>query len=583
MPDKRYRDFIARIKLISGKIHGDPLFPGKPADKPVFLPDCRHREGSLVQVELDPSGGIAGIKLLAQPESAQSKIYEILTRFDINPSFPAACHDEVESILNNPGTADPRLADFRDIPFVTIDNEGSRDLDQAVYVSKGDNYTVYYALADASYYVKPGMALFEEGVKRGASYYLPGLSLPMLPEELSEGIISLNPGLERRAVVFITELDGGGNVLTTDLKRGRIKSRRKLTYGGVQEYYDTGKGDDIEEGEYRDSLDLLKEIGEILIRKMMERDVVRFHRNEEVIGFTSDNREFTLALEERNDCSRYNEQISLLCNREGARIISGDPDVQSIFRVHDAPTEESLKRLETVIEKIVDVHGLDPGLWKWKAGAGSLADYLQRIHSPGKNRNIYSAIERQVLISNERSYYDENESGHYALGVSLYSRFSSPMREIIGIFLHKELMEKLGLTVKEFSNEEDETTRKAVIPAGNRSKEVQKNLDRAVNKLVVDQVFREDLDLPGEERRIHEGTILGIKSTRLYVRLHDIPLEVKVYVEEMEKELGVRMEYRNDSVFIESRDKSLRLSIGEVIRLRVFACSERGKWILIPV
>jgi ribonuclease R len=584
MSDKRYSDFIARIKIINGKTYAGPLFSGEPVIVPVELEECAYHQGSLVRVERNSAGEYLCGELLAGPETALSKIYGILEKQKINPLFTRECHRETEKILESPGIDDPELADFTDLPFVTIDNEGSLDLDQALYLTEErGGYRIYYALADASYYIKPGMALFDEALKRGASYYLPGISVPMLPRELSEGVISLNPEVERRAVVFIMDLDENGEVVSTKVKRGRIRSRAKLTYSGVQEYYDRGEGSTLHNREFTGSLDFLKKTGSLLMKRAVERDVVRYNRFDENIGFSDDRRGFTIKHESRNDCSRYNEQMSLLCNIEGAKLISGDPGVQSIYRVHDAPAEEGLLRLKKVIEEIVDAHGLERETWLWKKGRESLADYLERIFTEGTQRNVCSAIERQILISNERSFYDENESGHYALGVELYSRFSSPMREIIGIFTHKELMEKFDLLEEEFTHEEDRLLRESIIESGNRSKDVQKNLDRSVRKLIVDQVFSGEINRSPAARRVYTGTILGIKSSRLYVRFHDLPVEVKVYVEELERHYSMKFHYVKDSVYLESDDRKIRFTIGAVITLKVHSYNEREKWILLPV
>ena len=122
--------------------------------------------------------------------------------------------------------------------LVTIDGATSRDLDQAVQVEReGAGFLLRYALADAAYYVRPGTALFEEAVKRGASYYLPGFMIPMLPRALSEGIISLNPQVERRALVFEMHLDAAGKCQRTEVVRARVFSHAKLSFERAQAFY----------------------------------------------------------------------------------------------------------------------------------------------------------------------------------------------------------------------------------------------------------------------------------------------------------------------------------------------------------
>src|SRR5262249_37166053 len=142
---------------------------------------------------------------IARPGDALDAVYRIAAHYDLNPIHPAQVEREVNGIVRDPGIGDASLVDLLHLPFVTIDNDDSRDLDQALAITKssyGRGYIVWYALADASFYVRPRTALFREALKRGASFYLPGLVIPMLPRRLSEGLISLNEGQPRRALVF---------------------------------------------------------------------------------------------------------------------------------------------------------------------------------------------------------------------------------------------------------------------------------------------------------------------------------------------------------------------------------------------
>ena len=121
-------------------------------------------------------------------------IHQALQSLEISLEHSTACIEETNYWLKHDGLDDPQLLDLTHLPFVTIDNENSRDLDQAVHIDRTDQgYRVMYALADAAYYISPGSALFDEALKRGTSYYTPLLSAAMLPPPLSEGLISLNP------------------------------------------------------------------------------------------------------------------------------------------------------------------------------------------------------------------------------------------------------------------------------------------------------------------------------------------------------------------------------------------------------
>jgi len=163
---------------------------------------------------------------------ADKAIRQILAQHKIDIQHSDACLAEAEQRQNEPGLDDAKLAQWHTLPFITIDNPDSRDLDQALLIEPAaDNgYRVRYALADAAYYVPPGSALFKEALRRGVTYYTPLLAAPMLPESLSSGLISLNPHEDRRALVFDMLLKDDGQVLNTSIVRALIRSAGKSNY-----------------------------------------------------------------------------------------------------------------------------------------------------------------------------------------------------------------------------------------------------------------------------------------------------------------------------------------------------------------
>jgi len=130
---------------------------------------------------------------MKSPQDAPTRIVnDILANLDISLEHPEACLQEAQAWVDDPGFSDPALTDWTSVPFVTIDNADSRDLDQALHIERTDTgYRLRYALADAAYYVRPGSALFSEALRRGTTYYTPLIAAPMLPRSLSEGLLSL--------------------------------------------------------------------------------------------------------------------------------------------------------------------------------------------------------------------------------------------------------------------------------------------------------------------------------------------------------------------------------------------------------
>lgn len=532
---------------------------------------------------------------MTEEPDLRATLLKILRRYGIREQFSPEVQAEVEVLQTKPGLDDPALEDRTGQPFITIDNEDSLDLDQAIFIerTKGNGYLVCYALADAAHFVRPGTALFDEALERGVSYYLPELCVPMLPRALSEGIVSLNPEVDRRALVFNMTLDTQGRPLRTVLSRSLIHSRAKLTYDGVQAFYEDPTRSPLSGCDYTETLELLGEVGRARLAIARQRDVVQFNRVDVEVRPSDDGESLVLELEERNDASRYNEQISLLCNMEGARLLAEggfDPEVQPVFRVHDSPDPQSLHHLEQVVRSVASAHDLDPEVWCWRRRSGedapgeSLADFLERLPTETTEQSrICRAIERQILITNRRSIFAAKPGRHFALGVSPYSRFSSPMREVVGVFTHKEALEKLGVIAPSTSPAQDDALREQVIQAANRSKERQRRISKEVMGLALDQVLGRELSLPIERRRTFNGTILGIRATRLYVGLTAPPLDLKVYVEDIERHIGQGLELAGEAVLGPAGGEGTSFRLGDPIALRVDRRDGKGRWHLVPV
>ncbi len=521
-------------------------------------------------------------------KSIPTELKKILVRNRIRTEFPPEALEEVHAIEKNPGLDDGDLRDLTHLAFVTIDNQDSKDLDQAMYLEKdGKGYVVYYALADASYYVRPGSALFAEALKRGASFYLPGLSIPMLPRRLSEGLVSLNPDVDRRALVFIMNLDEQGSVKSTNIVRAKIHSVAKLTYSGVQLLFDSPNASPLVSQTYTSSLMLLRQVGNLRLSEARHRDVVRYNREETEVEYI-DNADWVITTRQRLDVDSWNEQISLMCNSEGAAILAKDTDdekAQAIYRIHEPPEPQSLKRLQMVLESLAKEHGLDPKVWCWNPGAKSLAHFLEDLPDSPSFKRINEVVQRQALLVNHRSVYSAEPGMHYALGVTPYARFSSPMREIVGIFTHKEALEKLHLVQYSQDAIQDEELRKKIIQAANQAKELQRRLTKDVMKLALDVLWKKDLRLPWPQRPERKATIMGISHTRMYVRLDQPPADMKIYLENLSRTTNKNLVQSDDGVkLVDSTDGTTCFRIGDELLVKVDSYDrKRRRWHIVPV
>lgn len=537
-------------------------------------------DGAVVEVETKPGAPqveVAGSGALAEPGTALAKLYGILAKHGIDPSFPPEVDEEVQQILQDPGLDDPQLEDLTHLPFITIDNEGSKDLDQAMYIERtaAGGYEVYYALADAAHYVRPGTALYAEAVKRGVTYYMPGMAVPMLPRALSEGLVSLNEGVDRRALTMVTELDARGQVLGTEVRRTRIRSQKKLTYEGVQTYFDRPEGHPLAGQAFTETLELLKAVGELRMRDAEERDVVRINRKEVRHGLDpEDPRRFVTYARGRNEVEKWNEQISLLCNAEGAKIMEAEgnaPHVTPIYRVHPEPMGKRLHDFRRRVEAAARSRGLDDPVWTWRSDQ-SLADYLAQLPEGGPHARLAAAIQRQAVMVNMASEFSVEAGRHHGVGAEPYARFSSPMRELVGIFTHKEALEKLGFVEPEGWPFEDPKANQAeVVEVANRTRKLQNQIEKEADLLVLDQHLQADLQSKLEARRVWRGTIMGLTPTKAYIQLDDPPLEVKLYLSDLAERFDTELELDETGAIARSVNPARLgdLTLGDEVALRL--------------
>jgi ribonuclease R len=532
--------------------------------------------GAIVRVT-QPTKGTNGdaraIELVALPGSARATMLRLLAAHRLDPEHPVAVLAEVEHLRRAPGIDDPELVDQTALPFVTVDGEGTRDLDQALHVEARDGgFLVRYAIADASWFVRPGTALFAEALRRGASYYLPGLSAPMLPRELSEGLVSLNPGVDRRAIVFEMHVDREGELHRTDIVRARVHSRAQLTFDRVQAMLDGHDGHGIDDPGIVASLHALRDVGELRIARAAARGVVA-HRNAEIrIEVRGKNgMDFVVIAEPRNGVERYGEQLSLMCNVAGARVLrhaSTSPGVQAIYRIHDAPDAERLDELHAMFDAVVRARGL-PRPFVWDRRRNSLARFLRQLPHDGPHAAVARAFARQAIMVNVRSSFSAEPGPHFGIGAEVYARFSAPMREVVGVFVHKEMIECLGGAAPRG----DEATRMAVIEQANRARELQRELTREANLLVLDRIFAAEMHEPPQTRRVHEGTVMGLRRGKIYVQLDAPPVEVKVYAAEIDPSA----ELVDSGATL--RGERISCTLGDRVHLRLRARDRARHWL----
>jgi ribonuclease R len=374
--------------------------------------------------------------------------------------------------------------------------------------------------------------------------------------------------------------------------RARIRSRAKLSFEQVQAFIDGVQQPDqkiITNTQLAESLRQLKVVGERRLRLAEQRHVVRYRRNETNIKLGDLGMTFTILDDLRNDVEGYNEQLSLLCNTEAARLLSTDINnnhVQAIYRIHPQPPLEHIQAFEKALAALVKTQQLDPAIWLWQStGETSLAEYLRKLPRTGTQARIAQAIHRQAVLTNVRSVFSEQANQHYGVGSDVYARFSAPMREIVGIFLHKELFEKLADVQPEHTHFADEVLRDQVIAIANQSREKQKQITREANRLVLDQLFQADMQQPSIHRKSRLGTVMGMDQSKIYVLLDEPAVEIKVYLHYLSEALATELQVDQDAVALHKKhDQQVIARIGDAASIMANGWDEqRDRWILLII
>ena len=337
----------------------------------------------------------------------------IRAEFDVPEEFPAAVLAEAERRAREPHL--PEL-DATDVPLVTLDPVGSRDLDQAVHLAaRGDGYRVSYAIADVGAVVDLGGPLDAEARRRGQTLYSPDRRTPLHPPELSEGAASLLPGELRPAALWTIDLDADGEPVRVDLRRARVRSRAQLDYPAVQAQADAGT--------LPEPLRLLPEIGGLLQQRAAERGAIELGTPDQEVQATKDGG-WTLVLRADLPVEGWNAQISLLTGRCAATLML-DGGV-GLLRTLPPARPEDVDRLR----RLAPALGVD-----WPAGVGPGA-VIAALHASRPGHAAFLEEAATLLRGAAYTPFDgppPDQPVHSGVAAP-YAHVTAPLRRLVDRF-----------------------------------------------------------------------------------------------------------------------------------------------------
>lgn len=367
-----------------------------------------------------------------------AEAYMLVNALSVN--FPPEVLEEAKGFdMDEP---DPRdingRLDLRGEAIFTIDGADTKDIDDAVSIERTDKgYKLGVHIADVSHYVKKHSKLNEEAFKRGTSIYYADKVVAMLPKELSNGICSLNPNVDRLAFSCIMEVSKQGELLSYRFDKSVIKSRVKGVYTEVNKLLDNTADDEIKSkySEVANRLPIMQELAEILYSNRVNRGAPEIDTPEVKIITDENGVCVDVKARERGNAEKIIEEFMLMANRSAASLAVREK-IPFVYRVHEAPKPEKLVTLnETLTALGVEPEGI---------GEKSTAADLARIIRKSRGTDKYNVINNIVLRTMMKAKYSENPLGHFGLVMQDYSHFTSPIRRYSDLAVHRILSDYIG-------------------------------------------------------------------------------------------------------------------------------------------
>lgn len=325
--------------------------------------------------------------------------------------------------------------DLRDVPLVTIDGEDARDFDDAVYcepckIGKADGFRLIVAIADVSNYVKPNEALDVDALERSTSVYFPRRVIPMLPEKLSNGLCSLNPGVDRLTLVCDAVITAKGEIKAYQFYPAVIHSAARLTYTEVAAILGNTKGiEAAKRPALVPHLLNLHGVYQALLQARHARGAIDFETTETYIVCNEVGKIEQILPRTRNEAHKLIEECMLAANVCAADLLERHKH-PSLYRVHALPTKEKLNQVRTFLKQV----GLSLGGGD-KPSASDYAELMPKI----KTRPDALLLQTMLLRSMQQAVYSPENIGHFGLSYEAYAHFTSPIRRYPDLLTHRAI------------------------------------------------------------------------------------------------------------------------------------------------
>lgn len=519
--------------------------------------------GHKVVVELTSYGGERKkpegriVEILGHANDPGVDILSIVKAYDLPIEFPEKVLNQAERVAKPVTGADMAgRKDVRDWQTVTIDGEDAKDLDDAITLTKeGDNYILGVHIADVTNYVQENSALDREALKRGTSVYLADRVIPMLPHVLSNGMCSLNAGEDRLALSCIMTVDSKGNVIDHQIAETVVNVDERMSYTSVKKILE--EHDEEECRHYQTLLpmfELMKELSEILRNRRHKRGAIDFDFPESKMVLDEDGTPLEIKAYDRNVATKIIEDFMLLANETVAEEYFWQ-EIPFVYRVHEAPDEEKMKKLITFIQNFGYTMHVPKGQEIRPKEVQKLLDKIEGSQEE-------AMISRLTLRSMKQAKYSPDNDGHFGLATQYYTHFTSPIRRYPDLQIHRIIKDNLRGRMTESRRDH---YAKILTEVTMQASSLERRADEAERETVKLKKVQYMKKFYGEE---FEGVISGITKWGLYVELPNT-VEGLVHVANM---MDDHYDYDETHFQMVGTHTGKRYELGQKVKVRVTGC-----------
>jgi len=413
----------------------------KRVNQDILIPyhlDMDAQEGQVVMVELTmqpnnhakPMGKV--VEILGNYADSGMEIEIALRKHQLPYEFSPAAVSQAEKYPRLVQEADWKgRVDLRELALITIDGETARDFDDAVYAEpQGKGWRLVVAIADVSFYVKPGDALDKDAYDRGNSVYFPRRVIPMLPEALSNGLCSLNPDVERLCMVCDMQIDALGVVKRYEFYPSVMRSKARMTYTKVFEMISQPDGEVAKEYAWlMPHVHHLYTLYKIMLKSREKRGAIEFDSSETLMIFNDNGKIDRIEAVVRNEAHRLIEECMLAANVCASDFLK-EHEHPALYRIHEGPTPEKLEALRTFM-----------GEFGFGVGGGDTphAKDYGKLLTAIKGRPDEQLLQTVLLRSMQQAVYSPDNIGHFGLAYESYTHFTSPIRRYPDLLIHRAI------------------------------------------------------------------------------------------------------------------------------------------------